>query len=461
MTMFESVRARLTLWYTAILALVLITFSGISYVLLSRAIRAATDATVAEAAQQFATNFTSDPADLAGAASILRHYGDAGGEVLLCFPSGLVVAASPSRLGTTERAAIVALIRRGANGMHTVSGGPEGDGIRVAIVRIAPNGTPYVVAVAHDLDEQDDRLEAAARAVFFGIPAALLIAAAGGYLLARKSLAPVTAMSVKARQIGAETLGERIEVGHERDELAFLATTLNDLLERLQRAFESQRRFMADASHELRTPISIIQGEADVVLARDDRTAAEYRESIEIMRVASRRLTRIVENLFLIARTDAGSYPMTKSRFYLDEAIADCVRTLRSIAAAKRIEVTCEVPPDSVIVADDELLPRLLLNLIDNALKFTPEGGRVLVKVDARDDAYELRVSDSGSGIAADDLPRIFERFFRGDRARGATTGAGLGLPIARWIAESHGGSLAVERSGADGTTFVAILPRG
>ena len=350
--MFESVRARLTLWYTAILALVLITFSGISYVLLSRAIRAATDATLGETARQFATNFATDPADLAAAPSILRHYRDTGGEVLLCSASGDVVAASPSRVGSAERNAIIALVRHGAKGMRTVPGGPEGDGVRVAIVRIAANGTPYAIAVAHDLDEQADRLEAAARAVFFGIPAALLIAAAGGYLLARKSLAPVTAMSVKARQIGAETLGERIEAGQARDELAFLATTLNDLLERLQRAFEWQRRFMADASHELRTPLSVIQGEADVVLARDDRTAAEYRESIEIMRVASRRLTRIVENLFLIARTDAGSYPMTKSRFYLDEAVADCVRSLRSIAAAKAIDVAADVAGDSVIVAD-------------------------------------------------------------------------------------------------------------
>ena len=146
---------------------------------------------------------------------------------------------------------------------------------------------------------------------------------------------------------GAETLGQRIEVGDAPDELAFLASTLNDLLERLQRSFESQRRFMADASHELRTPISVIQGEADVILSREDRGAAEYRESIEIMRRSSRRLTRIVENLFLLARTDAGSYPTSKRRVDLEEAILDCVRIMRSIAAAKRVEVTCEVPRDS------------------------------------------------------------------------------------------------------------------
>jgi heavy metal sensor kinase len=458
MTMFASVRARLTLWYTAILALVLVTFSGISYALLSRAIHAATDATLVETARQFATNFATDPNDLGDAATILRQHRYDDGEVLLYSATGAVVASSPPRLANVERNAVTALVRARVNGLRTIAGGPEGDGVRVALVPLAAAGREYIVAVAHDLDEQADRLEAAARAVFFGIPAALLIAAAGGYLLARKSLAPVTAMSVKARQIGAETLGQRIEVGDARDELAFLASTLNDLLERLQRSFESQRRFMADASHELRTPISIIQGEADVILGRDDRGAAEYRESIEIMRKSSRRLTRIVDDLFLLARTDAGSYPMSKSRIDLEEAIQDCVRIMRSIAAAKDVEVTCDVPRDSVVTADSDLLHRLLLNLIDNAVKFTGNGGRVRIEV-ARAGMHEIRVHDSGPGIAAADRPRIFERFFRGDRIRGATTGAGLGLPIARWIAEVHGGSLHVESSDANGTTFLVTLP--
>jgi two-component system OmpR family sensor kinase len=457
--MFASVRARLTLWYTAILALVLVTFSGISYALLSRAIRAATDATLVETARQFATNFATDPNDLGTAATILRQYRYDADEVLLYAGSGSLVAASPARLAGGERNGVTALVRARVNGLRTIAGGPEGDGVRVAVVPLTAAGREYTVAVAHDLDEQADRLEAAARAVFFGIPAALVIAAAGGYLLARKSLAPVIAMSVKARQIGAETLGQRIEVGDAPDELAFLASTLNDLLERLQRSFESQRRFMADASHELRTPISVIQGEADVILSRADRSAAEYRESMDVMRKSSRRLTRIVEDLFLLARTDAGSYPTSKSRVDLEEAILDCVRIMRSIAAAKGVEVTCEVPRDSIVIADADLLHRLLLNLIDNAVKFTGDGGRVRIDVTRSENVHEIRVRDSGPGIAPADQPRVFDRFFRGERIRGATTGAGLGLPIARWIAEAHGGSVAIESSDAKGTTFLVTLP--
>jgi len=320
-------------------------------------------------------------------------------------------------------------------------------------------GTRYTVVVARDLSEQSDRLESAAQAVFFGIPLALIVAAAGGYLLARKSFAPVTTMSLKARQIGAETLDERIEIGNERDELGFLAATLNGLLERLQLAFESQRRFMADASHELRTPIAIIQGEADVALARD-RDASDYRESIEVMQRAARKLTRIVQNLFLLARGDAGRYPISMSRFYVGEVVGDCIRGMRSVAQARGVALSCAAPEDVVIVADEELIHRLVLNLVENAVKFTQSGGTVHVDVHGEDGTCTIRVADTGTGIAPADQSRIFERFFRGDRARPQDAGgAGLGLPIARWIAEVHGGELRLEHSDADGTVFAAVLP--
>jgi heavy metal sensor kinase len=297
--------------------------------------------------------------------------------------------------------------------------------------------------------------------VFLGIPVALLVAAAGGYLLARKSLGPVTMMSLKARQIGAETLDDRIEIGNERDELGFLAATLNGLLERLQLAFESQRRFMADASHELRTPIAIIQGEADVALARD-RDAVDYRESIEVMQRAARKLTRIVQNLFLLARGDAGRYPTSITRFYVGDVVADCVRGMQSVAQARGVALTSSAPEDMVIVADEELINRLVLNLVENAVKFTPEGGRVHVDVQTESGACAIRVTDTGIGIPPADQERIFERFFRGDRARPQNAGgAGLGLPIARWITEVHGGELQLEHSDAGGSVFVARLPWG
>jgi two-component system OmpR family sensor kinase len=454
--MFHSVRARLTLWYTAILALVLIIFSAVSYVLLARAIRAENDASLADTAHEFAAAF--DPADGSRGRDVLLDFRYSDRQILVLSPKGGIVAGS-NKIGAAEQTRIQSFIRAGGTGLDTIPGGEEGDGIRIIATPINVVGTRYTVVVARDLSEQADRLESAARAVFFGIPLALIVAAAGGYLLARKSFAPVTTMSLKARQIGAETLDERIEIGNERDELGFLAATLNGLLERLQLAFESQRRFMADASHELRTPIAIIQGEADVALARD-RDAADYRESIEVMQRAARKLTRIVQNLFLLARGDAGRYPISMSRFYVGEVVADCIRGMRSVAQARGVTLSCSAPEDIVIVADEELIHRLVLNLVENAVKFTPSGGTVHVDVGDGGGNCTIRVTDTGPGIPRTDQPRIFERFFRGDRARPQDAGgAGLGLPIARWIAEVHGGELRLEHSDATGTVFLAILP--
>jgi len=460
----HSVRGRLTLWYTAILALVLVVFSAISYVVLAREIRSATDRSLANTAREFTSAFSNDPASASAGSGVLLDFRSSEGQISVFSPAGQIVASSRSEWSAAERERIASIVRRGETGFRTVPGGADGDGIRFVAVPIDVMGRKYTTVVARDLEEQAARLRSAAQALLLGIPLALLVAAGGGYLLARKSLAPVTSMSAKARQISAETLDERIVVANERDELGYLATTLNELLERLQRAFESQRRFMADASHELRTPVAIIQGEADVALGRPDRPPAEYRESIEIMQNAARGLTRIVQNLFLLARTDAGNYPIQKSRFYIDEVVASCVRAMRSVAGKKDIELTFEPTFDPVIVADEDLIHRMLLNLIDNAVKFTPDHGRVAIRSERSNGGLSISIADTGPGVPEADQCRIFERFFRGDRSRrggaspGATRGAGLGLPIARWIAEAHGGSIVLEHSSEKGSTFRVSL---
>ncbi len=467
--MFYSVRARLTLWYTAVLAVVLVTFSGISYVVLAREIRASTDALLGGTARELTGAFIDAPARAASSGELLLDFRYSDRAIMVFSTDGQIVASSRSSLSREDRTRVANLVRSGFTGYSTVAGGAEDDGIRVFANPIDVVGIRHIVVVARELHDQIERLESAQRALFLGIPLALLFAAGGGYVLARKSLAPVTTMSVKARQIGAETLTERITVENERDELGFLATTLNELLQRLQRAFESQRSFMADASHELRTPLAIIQGEADVALSRQERTPVEYRESLAIIQTAARKLTRIVESLFLLARSDAGRYPISRTRFYLDELVADCIRAMRSVAGARGVGLNCDAPAELVIVADEALVHRMILNLIDNALKFTPPGGTVTVAAEAAGDQYIIRVADTGIGISEEDRARVFERFYRGERTRSTrgsaapsnvSTGAGLGLPIARWIAEIHDGRLFLDRSDETGTTFVITLPR-
>ena len=320
-----------------------------------------------------------------------------------------------------------------------------------------------MLALAQSLDEHDELLADLRYAMAVTIPLALIVAALGGYLLARKSLAPVAAMSAQARAVGASNLGERIAVMNPRDELGQLAVTLNALLARLEESFGSQRRFMADASHELRSPVAILQGELEVTLAREDRDAREYRESLEIMRKTVGRLSRIVRDLFLLARSDAGQVPLRNERFYLDDVVEQTVQGFRTLAAEKGVTLVEEHQADLALRGDPDLIGRLAGNLVENALKHTPAGGEVSVFSTRSDGQLRIEVHDCGRGIPVESQERIFERFFRVDPSHSPTngaggSGAGLGLPIARWIAAVHGGKVWVAKSDATGSVFVATL---
>jgi signal transduction histidine kinase len=270
-------------------------------------------------------------------------------------------------------------------------------------------------------------------------------------------------MASQARLMGAENLHDRLEVPNRRDELGQLAISFNQLLERLEKSFELQRRFVADASHELRTPVAILRGETEVTLSKPDRPPAEYRETLSILRDESQRLAHIVEDLFTLTRADAGQYPLTLGGLYLDELASDVLHHARSLAIAKDIILSSSIDPELPLDADESLLRRMLLNLLDNAIKYTPEGGTVSLCCRKLDRQYVVSVADTGPGIPSDIQPRIFERFFRADKTRsrfeGDTGGAGLGLSIARWIAEAHHGRLELTRSDSSGSTFTAYLP--
>ena len=224
----------------------------------------------------------------------------------------------------------------------------------------------------------------------------------------------------------------------------------------IESAFESQRRFMADASHELRTPVAILQGEVDVALARPERDAADYRETLEVMQRAIRQLARVVRDLFLLARADVGSLRLQRSRFYLDEAIAASMRSARTLAQGRGIKLAESIDGEMPIEADEDLIKEMLLNLIDNAIKYSDDHGEVTVSARRSGDAYEIEVRDRGRGIPREEQPRIFDRFYRAEHGG---SGAGLGLPIARWIARAHGGDVVLRSSGETGSIFLATLP--
>jgi signal transduction histidine kinase len=271
-------------------------------------------------------------------------------------------------------------------------------------------------------------------------------------------------MAARASEIGASTLHERLPVTTPGDELGGLATVINDLLDRLEKSFAQQRRFMADASHELRTPAAILRTEADVTLSRATRAEDEYRASLGVMQDASRRLTRIVDDLFLLARADAGHLVVRAENLFLEDVVLDAVRGIRPIADQRAVRVELHDMAEAPVHGDADLLGRLVLNLLDNAVKFSPAGAAVDVDL-SRDDASGIvTVTDAGAGIPPDAQARIFERFYRVDAARSrveasTTSGAGLGLAIARRIAEAHGGALQLVESQPGRTTFRATLP--
>jgi heavy metal sensor kinase len=269
-------------------------------------------------------------------------------------------------------------------------------------------------------------------------------------------------MSERARRITAESLEERLPVVNPRDELGQLATTFNELLTRLETSFDQQLRFMADASHELRTPLSVMRTATDVTLRRERREEAEYRDAFQIVSEQTHRLTRIVEDMFTLARADAGSRTLEESDFYLDELIAETARAASVLGESKGVRLDVNQAMEMLCHGDEGLLRQMIMNLLGNAIKHTPSGGVVGISLDRRNGQYEIRVSDTGTGIPVEAQPHIFERFYRADKSRSRATdggGAGLGLAIARWIAEAHKGQVELERSDETGSVFFASVP--
>jgi two-component system, OmpR family, sensor kinase len=478
----HSVRARLALWYAGTFALALGAFAVAAYAFLAHTSLARVDEYLLETAQTVA-----DAVAFAGAArvpsptvaGVLAEFrprevtivaldagpGGGAGDGRMVFASR---APGPRRAPALLPAdTLAALLRRAPRDAEDFTTVPTAAGpVRVATLPTGVGGRRVVFGAAQSLAARERQLNEAEAALALWLPVMLLVATAGGYWLARESLRPVSSMAERAERIGALTLHERLPVKNPRDELGRLATVFNGLLGRVEDAFDRQRRFAADASHELRTPVTVIGGEAEVALSRADRPAAELREALTVIRGEARRLGRVVDDLFLLARADAGDRQIAREELYLNDLVAESTRALRSVAGAKGVELSCTdaAAGDLPFRGDEALLRRMLGNLLDNALKYTPPGGRVTVRAARRDGDYLLAVADTGPGVPEEARTRLFTRFFRARRDSigvGDPSGAGLGLAIARWVAEAHGGTLRLSETGPEGSTFEVVLPAG
>lgn len=452
-----TIRVRLTLWYTAILGGMLLAFGAFLYFSFSANLHAELDRTLlAEAHAAAATLDIEDgqPELDSGLGSVLP-----GTVVALYDQNGARLVADGTREPPPLPADALAQATRGQQTIQTVRLSDGAEWRTVTLPLSESGGAVEVLQVSRSERDIEVALDQLVRLLMMAIPLTLLLAVAGGLTLAQRALAPIDRIARTADEIEAEDLSRRLDGAASRDELGRLAATFNGMLDRLERAFQRERQFVADASHELRTPVAMLSSQVDIALARK-RTVAEYRRALTELQQDIARIGQLLSELLSLSRADAGQEDLIPERLALAELVDDVVATMEPLAEQRGVKLSARVQTPVTIEGDQARLTQLLVNLVDNGLKYTPGGGTVTVAVGQDAGRAVLRVADTGVGIAAEHLPNVFERFYRVDKARArADGGVGLGLAISRSIVRAHGGEIAVESRPGQGTTFTVYLP--
>jgi len=454
-----AIRTRLALWYSAVIAIALLLLSAVVFVLHSRWGRAQVDADLTDLSttiSQVLKEELGESGNIVHAAAEVRESLELPGRAVA------ILDANGDRLaGDWNGFEFDTTILPATAGQQISTLNQRGHSWRVLTRRESPQSGAYSILVGTPLDEQQRQSRELVRVLVVGTPCIVLLAALVCWWVASAALQPVTIMAAEAEAITGQSAEWRFHATGRQDEVGQLAGAFNRLLARLTNSAAAQRDFMADASHELRTPVSVIQTTAEITLERMDRTPEEYREALGIVNEQSLRLKRMVEDMLLLARADVAGLPFSAHPLSLDDVAADCVRAITVVAARSQIALTAELEPEVPVNGDARLLRQLVTNLLANAVQYTPPGGAVTAHVtsDAARGIATLTVADTGPGIPIADRERVFQRFVRLDPARSTAPGAGLGLPIARWIAEQHGGTLTMEENLGGGSRFVLTLP--
>lgn len=459
-------KARLALWHMVAVAVILALAALGSTWALSRLVRGQVDAALLELAR---TEAAAVAADRDGAVRV--HEASPGTTapsfarldkfVQIVAPDGQVVARSGT-LGTARLPAsadVLARVQAGESAFQTIEDFGE-EPIRMVSVPVTAAGATYAVQVAASLDDARAVLRAA-RWLFLAISLAILGAVvATGALLARRALRPIDQIVSQARRIGESSLAERLPYPGSQDEIGRLVATLNDMLQRIEQGFEVQRRFTADASHELRSPLSRLRAELEVTLRRP-RDPAEYEEALRSCLDEVERLSWLTEELLGLARLDAGEgRQLPAGTVALAPIVDEAVRRLTSEAERREITLVATSCPPLSVKAAPSAAGLAVANVLDNAVKFSRAGGCVTVDVFAEGGEAVVSVTDTGPGVPPDEIPRLFERFYRGSAARSSETpGMGLGLAISRALVEGQGGRISVDSAPGEGATFIIRLP--
>jgi heavy metal sensor kinase len=457
-----SIRWRLTLWNTLALAVLLLGFSALVYAMMAHALYEQVDrALLAEAEQLRRDERLQGQTDSPAARKRLAYWIDEFQEHERFF-CVVYDARGEVYLKTAELAdgSVPPAPRSGSGGAKFSDQSlPTIGRQRVLTARLRVGAEELTVLHLGPLADVDHELHELLVVLATAVPFMLVLSAALGYGLARKALRPVDQLHRQTAQITAERLYRRLPVHNPGDELGRLAQTINAMIARLERSFAEIRRFTADASHELRTPLTAIRTEAEVALSKA-LTADESRLLLGSILEECERLTRLTDQLLDLAREDAGAKQPTSQRLDLSALIGRVVETLRPLADARGLDLRWEAGEPLWLHGDEGRLRQVCYNLLDNAIKYTPEGGLVEVRLSRRGSDAVVVVRDTGIGIPPEHLPRVFDRFYRVDRARTrAEGGTGLGLSIVRSIVAAHGGTVELSSTPGQGTTCTVTLP--
>jgi len=441
-----SVRVRLTLWYTAVLAVTVLAL----FVAIFLAVRAGF---IGQLDRQVEAEFQVVSQDVAEDVTDLSELQDeVPGRLFEIRRDGALLfeTAAFKDLGLGTVAA------DGASSRKTILT-PAGAAFRL---RSGPVASGVILTVAVSEEPIRRALKTLVVILVLALPVSLALAALGGSLLAGRLLRPVAQMAARAEKISAESLSARLPVEDPRDEFGRMAGVINNMLSRLEGSFDRLRRFTADASHELRTPLTVIQSVGEVAL-QEDLDASTYRDRIGSMLEEVGRLSQLVDSLLTLTRADAGAIATRRKEIDASALAVRAVDDLRPLAEEKRQDLTLTSAGEAHVLADEPTLRLALVNLLDNAIKYSPPSGPIVVAIRVKDGEVLIEVADNGPGIPAEQAARVFDRFYRADPSRSSRAGgAGLGLAIAKWAIEVNGGRIELESQEGRGSTFRLVLPR-
>jgi heavy metal sensor kinase len=456
-----SIGVRLTLWYLLLFAAAQLVFGTGMWFFARRSLYRITDGAL-QAQIDDLTNFLEAQKKNATVAKLQEEVAEAyllehSGDYLQIYDDSddsWIFRADFLRQHTLEPAANDLLTQPRYRNEHL------GRSLRFVTQKIQANGRVFTVEMGLPIDQVNQMLVLFRGYLLMFAPLLLLAAASGGFWLSRKALSPVDTITRTARTINATNLSDRLEKLTTGDELQRLSDTLNEMLGRIEHAFIRVTQFTTDASHELRTPISLIRTEAEIALRRS-RGDAEYREALHHILLEAERTSAVVDELLSLARADSGRETLRIASVDLSTIVREVSEQWRELMAARDLTFTCEVSDEEItVLGDRNALQRLLTVLLDNAAKYTLALGTVELRLELRGELAAIHVSDSGIGIALDDQAKIFDRFYRADKARSRNLeGAGIGLAIAEWIVRQHKGSIAVQSLPGKGSTFLVELP--